>query len=372
MNPTSALQNLNVLIVSPESWEHIQLSKHHYAKALAERGNNVFFLGPPEKKYALTSTKTPRLKILHYPGFVRGLRFHPAFSRRKKTRKVYQELEAVAGEQFNVIWSFDNSVFYDFDALPESVLKISHIVDLNMDYQMASAARTADLCLCTTPFICKRLSVHNPKSHMLLHGVQQWPDEHRIRPFPMPGENQLKALYVGNLSMKYLDWEVLRNTAETHTHVDFVFIGPHHDLFDTAINRTHDEKRSIHALPNVYFPGRIASSEIPAALASADILLLAYQREHLRDQANPHKIMEYLQSGKPIAANFTAAFADHNLFMMCDEDHRWEEMFTALLTRLKIENEPAKVAARKAFARDHTYARQIERIEVLLRKHELL
>lgn len=365
------LQGMNILLISPEDWEHIHVSKHHYASALAERGNNVFFLGPPSGAYALHPSRLERLHLLSYPGFRRGLRFYPAFSRRKHTRKVIAALEATAEVKFDAIWSFDNSVFYDFDALPESVLKISHIVDLNMDHQTARAARTADVCLCTTTLIQERLAQYNRNAYALMHGVQPWPEDADANARQLSGEQKLKAVYVGNLAMKYLDWTSLRTAAEDHPEVDFVLYGPHADELSTALNHTHTDKAAMLKLPNCHFPGRIAPEEIPYVLAGADLLLLAYQKEHLRDQANPHKVMEYLQSGKPIAANYTAEFADKNLFAMSGEDHRWNALFSHLLLHLDKESTPEKVSARKTFASEHTYEKQVDRIASLLQKLNL-
>lgn len=371
-NAPPALSGLNILMISPENWNHIHVSKHHYARVLAERGNRVFFLGPPAGAFGRRKTEVMNLQILDYPGFVRGLRFYPAFLRRKQTRKVYETLEATAGVTFDVIWSFDNSVFYDLDALPDKTLKISHIVDLNMDHQTARAATTADLCLCTTALIRERLQVYNARSYALMHGVQTWPANAHECAKHLPGSQRLKAVYVGNLAMKYLDWEVLRKAAETHREIDFVLYGPNADDLNIGRNRTHADKAAMLKLQNCFFPGRIAPSEIPYVLAGADLLLLAYQKAHLRDQANPHKVMEYLQSGKPIAANYTAEFSDLNLFVMSGEDHDWNGMFTRLLGQLEAERAPEKVQARQGFAQQHTYLRQIERIEALLQKHELL
>ena len=43
------LENLNILIISPQKWGKMKLSKHHYATTLAEN-NNVYYLNPPSNK----------------------------------------------------------------------------------------------------------------------------------------------------------------------------------------------------------------------------------------------------------------------------------------------------------------------------------
>ena len=42
-----ALRDRTILLVSPNEWGAMHVSKHHYALELAERGNRVIFLNPP-------------------------------------------------------------------------------------------------------------------------------------------------------------------------------------------------------------------------------------------------------------------------------------------------------------------------------------
>ena len=43
----SALTNKTILIISPQGWGDMFISKHHYAIELAKKGNTVYFLNPP-------------------------------------------------------------------------------------------------------------------------------------------------------------------------------------------------------------------------------------------------------------------------------------------------------------------------------------
>ena len=45
-----SLHNKTILLISPQSWGTMFLSKHHYAIELARRGNTVYFLNPPLQK----------------------------------------------------------------------------------------------------------------------------------------------------------------------------------------------------------------------------------------------------------------------------------------------------------------------------------
>src|SRR5450755_3125876 len=46
------LKNKTILIISPQAWGQMYISKHHYAITLAKLGNTVYFLNPPELENA--------------------------------------------------------------------------------------------------------------------------------------------------------------------------------------------------------------------------------------------------------------------------------------------------------------------------------
>ena len=129
------LSGKTILLVSPEPWDHLFVSKHHYAIHLAQKGNKVYFLNPPGKKTSLIKSEQEGLNVISYKGFPRGMRYFPSFLSKWINRRAFNRLESIAGVDFDIIWSFDNSVFYQMDALPENVFRISHIVDINMDFK---------------------------------------------------------------------------------------------------------------------------------------------------------------------------------------------------------------------------------------------
>ena len=108
------LTNKNILLISPEPWDHIFVSKHHYAVHLAKRGNKVFFLNPPVSKSGVACTAFAEVFEVNYSGFPIGVRFYPLFMQKVIMARVYQTIEKLCSAVFDVVWSFDNSVFFDF------------------------------------------------------------------------------------------------------------------------------------------------------------------------------------------------------------------------------------------------------------------
>lgn len=358
------LRNKKILLVSPEPWDHIFVSKHHYAVHLGQQGNQVVFLGPPESKWVIRRTSFQNVSVVSYPGFMKGLRFLPSILRNWRVRKVYNKIQEIAGMQFDLIWSFDNSVFFDFHALPKSVLKISHIVDLNQDFQTRRAASSADICFGVTREIVKRLKGYNDRSHFINHGLSTIV-QNEFDP-KLPGNNSTKAMYMGNLAMKHLDWKPLYRVAKNAKDIDFIFVGPNSSEFSASINVTHRYKEKLARLNNSYFIPAIASEEVPVYLKHASILLICYQDQYHNDQANSHKILEYLYSGNPIVASFTREYDGMNLLNMSNRNSEWQDVFYEVKSNLKKYSGREQMRFRISFAMDHTYQKQIGRIERII------
>src|SRR5688572_25831414 len=108
----------SVLIISPEPWKHLFVSKHHYAIELSKR-NKVYFLNPPGKKYLFQKTSYGNVWEITYPAFPSGLRFFPRYFQLLWIKRKYNEIQKLVGTKFDCVWSFDNSVFFDFSFLPK-------------------------------------------------------------------------------------------------------------------------------------------------------------------------------------------------------------------------------------------------------------
>jgi hypothetical protein len=102
-----------------------------------------------------------------------------------------------------------------------------------------------------------------------------------------------------------------------------------------------------------------------------DILLLIYKsQEYLEQLANPHKVLEYLATGKTIIASWTDEYQQHQtLLEMSDVNDKIPQKFNEVVLNLDYFNSPKKQAARIAFAKANTYDKKIRQIEELIQKH---
>jgi len=354
------LKNKNILLISPEPWEHIFVSKHHYATHLAAKGNKVFFLGPPTLNIKCEPTVFENLFKINYKGFIKGLRFLPARIQRFLIRRKFNAIEKLCKVKFDIVWSFDNSVFFDFSALPRKIFCISHIVDLNQNFQFEKAAKSASLCFGVIPEILDKLSRFNRNSFLIRHGVKKFNFNQTVT---LPGENKIKALYAGNMAMPHLNWKVFKGLINQFKFVDFIFIGANLD----AVPK--DFKNAI----NLYLIKRVSSDKLPAFLMAADILLLNYTPEYYQNYASPHKTLEYLQSGSVLISNFNTEYqkeSEDKLLVICNSDEEYVLKFNEIITNLSFWNSEELKLARMKFASNHFYANKLNQIEDILQSYK--
>ncbi|MEQ9298395.1 MAG: hypothetical protein RIF33_07525 [Cyclobacteriaceae bacterium] len=250
------------------------------------------------------------------------------------------------------------------------MVKICHIVDLNQDFQFELSASTADICIGVSQRIVSKLLPFNSNSFFINHGVVTH-ERSQNEPVILPGDRPIKALYLGNLSIPFLDWQTLYSCALHLDHVDFVFIGSNKDDFDPSRNHTHLQKKHLSKLPNAYFMKAIPSEMIPLYVDAADLLLICYQEKYHKNQAvNPHKTMEYLLSGKVIVATLTEEYVSHgNLIPMTNSNSEYQSLLQEVTDKLGHYNNRHMMDARKALAMANSYDKQVEKIEQLIIVH---
>ena len=337
-----------ILIISPEPWNHLFVSKHHLAIELSKRGNVVVFANPPGKSFQIRTTKFENLIEMDYRNFFPGFSYFPKWIRCLLLSKVVNKMEGLVGVQFDIIWSFDNSVFYDFDALSEKKIRISHIVDLGQNFQTSKASKSADICLGVIPKIVDRHLLHNKNSFLIKHGVDLNSVSEEI---VLPGENKRKVLYFGNLAMPHLNWNLLRMAVKSLPEVDFILLGSNHDFVPM------DQNDNLHLLHP------IDSSKLANYMKPCDALILFYSEDYLKSYASPHKMLEYLSSGKPIVSNKFEEFkVIDDLVYMSNENEEWIKFLEEALD----ESDLIKENQRKLVAQSNTYSKRIEEIEQII------
>lgn len=315
----------------------------------------VFFLNPPSVKGNTIQIKEKNLHIIDYGGFNKGFKFFPKFIRAYINRKMISQWEKYHDINFDIIWSFDNSVFFDLDVYRNKIT-ISHIVDFNMDYQFSRASQSADICFSNTKFILKKQRKYNLKSFWINHGLalNDFTSE-----FVIPESSNINIGYAGNLEIQYLDWDLIHEAVNRHPDVEFFFAG------------SYQEKKMHQS--NTHMLGKLSKSKLWEFYKKMDAFIIAYKADEYPEQlANPHKILEYLYTGKEVVATYTAEYDNEsNLLLMSNKNSEWLGLIADLIDRLKKNPGDNLNEKQKKYALENTYDKQIDRIEEFIIQSQL-
>jgi len=352
-----------IYLISPQPWQHIHVSKHHYALLWARLGYTVYFINPPATQNAVQQV-APNLYQVHYVPRQKGLHLLPGLLARPLMRKEIKALNALTGTTPHIVWTFDTSRFFYLDLFGPQAFTCLHIVDFNENHQTAKAASSANFCLATSQPILTRLLPFNPQSHYLHHGWHQAPVPNTLP--TLPGSSPTKIMMLGNLDIQYIDWPVVAKMVHKHPQADFYFIGPHgkHPHAHTEL------VQKLAKQPNTWFTGPVPYEQVPGYLTQATVLLMVYKAQQYPEQlANPHKLMEYLGTGKPIVASHTGAY-DQYPGLLYTEKHQplLPQLLTQVLERAQQGENEYDTRKRITFAQQHTYQKQWERIQAISTK----
>ncbi len=360
------LKGKDILIISPQSWGKNKVSKHHYASELASSGGRVFFLDPPsrekgKREFELGAELEPGLWKVSHRRPVKGLRFYPSYLRKRLMKEQVRRIETECGvEGFDLVWSFEGSRFFDLALFGEKALKIFHMVDLVQDENLPLVSGSADLVLGTTSFIEEKVRPYVHRFHKVPHGCRS---ERLVEDRAQVESDRPLAGYLGNLGIPFIDQQLLAALPERFPEIGLYLVGPQMEEDDEVL-------KSLEKASNVEILGPVPSEEIPSYLARMDVLLILYDAERYPEQvAAPHKVMDYLASGKVIVSTWMEEHREHrDLIRMVERQEDLIPAFKEVVEDLETWNAPELQKRRKAIAESRTYDKLLDRI--LEKAHE--
>jgi len=372
------LHNKTILILSPQSWGKMFLSKHHYAIELARRGNKVYFLNPPET--GSTDLRSPVLitpvtgidnlfLIRHKLWFPYILKFHalPLFHAGMKWH-AGSILKAI-GETVDIVWSFDLGNLYPMRFFHKVPRKIFHPVDEPLNTVAIESARGADIIFSVTREILEKYRSFDVPRIFVNHGVTDEFLSSRNGSYE-PG-NPVRVGLSGNLVRPDIDRQTLLQIIRENSGVMFECWGSY-SYSQSNISGSDDEATgefiaALQSCPNVVLHGAVATGELARQMSLMDAFLICYDIN--KDQSrgtNYHKIMEYLSTGKVIISNNVTTYKDTPALLQMTEERdnndQLPSLFKKVIAELQTHNSLANQEARIAFARDNSYSKQLERI----------
>ena len=376
------LSHRTILILSPQSWGTMHVSKHHYALELARKGNEVYFLNPPtvpaEKNQPAVRIRPSAQKGLflidHRLWFPYNIKFHAIgifhFLMRFHLQKVLQAI----GKQVDLVWSFDLGNLYPFQSFTHA-RRIFHPVDEPLNATAIRSAKGAEIIFSVTREILAKYQSLNVPAYFINHGLaKEFVKEGNIHSQPSP---PYQVGFSGNLIRNDLDRSVLLQIISQNKEIHFHFWGSY-QLNQSNISGANDPAtvafiQQLTNHPNVTLHGPVASAQLAEAIQQMDAFLICYDIE--KDQSkgtNYHKVMEYLGTGKVIISNNITTYHDQpGLIEMAnsrDNNRELPDLFKKVMSNLVVYNSVANQQRRIAFAHDNQYSKQVERIEEILVK----
>jgi len=352
----------HVLLVSPEPWEGVQISKHTVARALVKAGNTVCFWGPPdptERRMRLSRDKD--VEIVHYRHWLRGVNRLPKAVRDWYYARTIHRIERLTGRPFDIVWCFDTTRMQEFPPL-----RARHILHL-VDYDTLDTGRgligSADLVLTVSEAIRAHALGVAPTArvHLIGHGLdERWLANSRADRTPTVPPRT--AAYAGALATEYIDWEMFSAVVLRHPEIHFHLYGPYEADYPSA------GFQAIRNAPNTTLHGLVSKEELIPAVQAADILVYCYRAYSLDQKvATSHKVLEYLSTGNVIVGSYQQTLAEQaDLLLMAREREDFLGLFDRACTDHAQLNTPALRAARIAFARARTMPLLLDRIGDLL------
>ncbi len=365
------LRAKRILLVSPNYWGKMHISKHHYALELAARGNQVFFLNPPSLKgpFLKSQRVNENLSLISYYPIFRAKKYLPAFIYNFLIYIQIRMIERVIGGNIDILWSFTSTIFFHLKWF-NAKFRFYHPVDQLNGQDAVDIGREADLIFSCSNFIIAELTELQEKVHLIPHGLASHfltsHNEDRSK-------DKIKVAYVGNLWMQQLDRELLRTLIEKNAEVDFEFFGAYLAeesnvsawVTPASIDFIEFLKRS----KNVQLHGAVDSNELPEFFKEVDLFLLAYKKDEINKISNSHKLLEYLSTGKTVLSTSVEEYESSGLIEIAKDQQQYMMKFQEIISNLERFNSKDEIEKRIQFARSRSYQNNILKIETILKDY---
>ncbi|MEG3639639.1 glycosyltransferase [Magnetococcus sp. PR-3] len=364
------LTHQTILLISPQPWQHVHISKHHYALELS-KNNRVFFLQPPKPGMALAGPVVEQVELAGHDlstvtsqlFFPRSLRFHMLVFYRLLMRVQMRRIIQAIGGVCDVVWCFDPNSYPDLAGFGARCT-LYHPVDKLTQPIHRHIAQQADLILAPAhtylDFIdgpelsSKKFFLNHGLSTPFIHAAQV-PTDEASNDSP---EKRVSCGYFGNLTRTEIDVQMMAQILGEHPQVAFHFWGPW-DL-KTPLGQLLD------AADNVTLHGMVDKSQLAQAIQKMDCFVLSYNNDPLKfDRDNPHKVLEYLSTGKVVVSNHMAEYADKRSLLCMTEpgqDDQLPALFRQVIQNLAQHNHPAICRARMHYAQKNSYEHHLQQV----------
>ncbi len=365
----------NVVVISPQKWGEMYVSKHHYAIELSKE-DNVYFICPPQignKQTTIQSSNHKNLSLINYS--VNGLfwnyvKFQLPYLFQLYINQKFRAIKKKINLPINEVWCFDDNLTSELSVW-RAEKKLYFTADKSNSQQSIKLSQQTNLLVSVNDCLLENKSKSNVPRLTIGHGLS---NNHYNRGLKRINERKYnteikKIGYVGNLMLSYLNIQVLTKIITKHIYLEFHFFGAYL-LEENNVQDTCDEERIskinlLSKLPNVKLHGVLESSKLVDELFKLDAFLMCYDiKNDPNNGSNSHKILEYLSTGKVIIANTVSDYIDLDLFPMLDSSntHDLESLFDNVVINFEFYNSKEQQSKRIHYAIQKNYRGNISRI----------
>ena len=370
------LEHKSILLISPQPWGEMHISKHHYAIELARRFNTVYFLNPLTRTMGI---KKKLQKLSEYTNIYTIdlevplpylLKFHCRELFQKTLNLQIRTLLRQHNLSFDIVWDFDcGSLFYDLGVF-NGKLNIFHPVDSTQNHKKKF---NVDIVFSVSPEILKQNNHISAPKYFINHGLGGvFYNNARSKLSSTEKQagktkNSITVGYIGNLLIPAIDRDVFKNIIIQNSQVHFKLVGP---FTPQSGNGSNSEQKFILFLKNqtnVELVGPKGPEELHATVCNCDIFLLCYRKYEGYFQDNSHKVLEYLSTGKVVVSSYLSVYEDkREIIQMLEKEQHLEDLLPLLedtIRNIAKYNNPVYSRKRIQYALANSYANQVNLIE---------
>jgi hypothetical protein len=275
----------------------------------------------------------------------------------------------------DVIWSFQGYVFehlYWFNAPIRIFFAADSLSRMGLPNEIPSA--TVSFAISDT--IYDHMIESGKPIFQIRHGLQKKFVESAqqilnrgIQTFP---KKQIKVGYSGNLRMQPLDRPRMIQVINSHPEIKFIFWGTYNEkgfnLGEPFRNEAVDTFiRFLKSAKNVELRGVVNGEVLQREMMKVDMLWVCWNLHSSAfwNGGNPHKLLEYLSTGKPIVSHYVSSYKEYDLlYMLRTKDNKgYESLFNDVVNKVK-DGEPKDVIEKRIiFAINNSYPIQLKFIK---------
>lgn len=359
------------------------MSKQHYAIALANQGNIVYFISHPDLNRLLRRGEI-NIEQTSYRNIsvVKSRLIHPYFLK-FKCKWLYNFLTGIhinrilnkIGKEPDVVWLFDIGNSIPLKYFPKRARKIYMPVDGPYGTkEEEEGAIGADIIISVTNEIIAQFNKSSIPSFCINHGVA---DIFINLPKKFVPNSKIRIGYSGSILRNDIDTEVFLKIIRLHPNAIFEIWGEYDYLKsnihnpDDVPDKTINFIKELETQTNVILHGAVSSVELANGLKRMDCFILIYDsRGFYNTMSNSHKMLEYLASGKAIVSSYISYYESYpNLITMVKDKNSNDEfpnLFSEVINNIAFYNSVSKQKEKIDFAKHFTYQRQVDKIEKIL------